>query len=386
MTQMKRNQVVDADTGRVYLRYNPMSVEEDYFIPVRGGESTKVESLSGGQFTGDIDDVKYLRDKLFSALKIPPSYLTNSEGASEDKTTLAQKDIRFARTIQRLQRALVSELEKIAVVHLFTRGYRGKDLTSFNIQLNNPSKLAQLQELEHWITKFDVASAATEGFFSKRWISENIFNVSMEEMVRIQREMFHDKRIAAELEKSAEEITAASDDTGGLGGGGLGGDHGGDLGGDLGGDPLGGDLGGDPGAETPTEPAADDASPPAGDEGGGEESALLAAPGKRDVKEENGKKYTTTPKSHGWYEPRSNKGGDRRNMGARKRHLKGQWNDEKKGSSIRSIYPGVEINRFANGVTEGIEASYDKEEQKILKNTVEIQNLIKLLESNQNEA
>ena len=119
MTQMKRNQVVDSNTGRVDLRYNPMSTEEDYFIPVRGGVSSKIEPLSGGTNTGDIDDVKYLRDKLFSALKIPASYLTQGEGGDEDKTTLAQKDIRFSRTIQRLQRSIVSELEKIGIVHLY---------------------------------------------------------------------------------------------------------------------------------------------------------------------------------------------------------------------------------------------------------------------------
>ena len=90
VTQMKRNQVIDEATGRVDLRYNPMSIDEDYFIPVRGGTSnTKVESLPGGTYTGDIEDVKYLRDKLFSALKIPPAYLTQGEEGSEDKTTLA---------------------------------------------------------------------------------------------------------------------------------------------------------------------------------------------------------------------------------------------------------------------------------------------------------
>ena len=89
-----------------------MSVEEDYYIPVRGDSKSSVETLSGGTYTGDIDDVKYLRDKLFSALKIPASYLSRSEGAEEDKTTLAQKDIRFARTIQRLQRAVVSEFRE----------------------------------------------------------------------------------------------------------------------------------------------------------------------------------------------------------------------------------------------------------------------------------
>ena len=103
ITSMKRNTIVDDSTGRVDLRYNPLSVEEDFYIPVRGDSKTDITALAGGTFTGDIDDVKYLRDKLFSALKIPASYLTNAEGADEDKTTLAQKDIRFARTIQRLQ-------------------------------------------------------------------------------------------------------------------------------------------------------------------------------------------------------------------------------------------------------------------------------------------
>ena len=182
MTQMKRHQVVDPTTGRVDLRYNPLSIEEDYFIPVRGGASnTKIDSIPGGQFTGQIDDVKYLREKLFAALKIPQSYLVMGEGAQEDKATLAQKDIRFARTIQRLQRAIISELEKIGIIHLFTLGYRGDDLLSFKLGLNNPSKIAELQELEHWKTKFEAAGAATENYFSKRWVAENMLGISEEE-------------------------------------------------------------------------------------------------------------------------------------------------------------------------------------------------------------
>ena len=161
MTQMKRNQVVDSHSGRVDVRYNPLSVEEDIFIPTRGDTKfATVENLPGGQHASDIDDVKYLRDKLFAALKVPQSYLTLGEGGEEDKSTLAQKDIRFARTIQRLQRALVSEIEKIGIVHLYTLGYRGDDLIGFKLSLNNPSKLAELQELEHWRTKFDTAASA----------------------------------------------------------------------------------------------------------------------------------------------------------------------------------------------------------------------------------
>jgi hypothetical protein len=270
MTQMKRNQVVDSNTGRVDLRYNPMSTEEDYFIPVRGGVSSRIENLPGGTYTGDIDDVKYLRDKLFSALKVPASYLTNLEGADEDKTTLAQKDIRFARTIQRLQRSIITELEKIGIIHLYTLGYKGADLISFKLSLNNPSKLAELQELEHWKTKFDVAATATEGFFSRRWVADNIFNLSEEEFIRNQREMFFDRRLDAELEGVGEAVQAEA-------GGGIGGEtedltDTGDT--DIE-DLLGGGEGETPAAE---EPAAEP-----------EEDTLLAAPGKRDDQRRMGK-------------------------------------------------------------------------------------------------
>jgi len=273
MTQMKRNQVVDADTGRVDLRYNPMSTEEDYFIPVRGGVSSRVESLPGGQFTGDIDDVKYLRDKLFSALKVPASYLTNMEGADEDKTTLAQKDIRFARTIQRLQRSIITELEKIGIIHLYTLGYKGADLISFKLSLNNPSKLAELQELEHWKTKFDIAGSATEGYFSRRWVADHIFNLSEEEFIRNQREMFFDRRLDAELEGVTETVQAETASA-------IGGGDTEDLGdaGDIE-DILGGDEGG---GEPDEFDAPEELEEP-------EDDTLLAAPGKRDDQRRMGK-------------------------------------------------------------------------------------------------
>ena len=185
MTTMKRNQVVDPNTGRVDLRYNPLSIEEDYFIPVRGQSNTKIEPVGGGKYTGDIEDVKYLRDKLFSALKIPSAYISSDgEKSVEDKTTLAQKDVRFARTVQRLQRSVITELEKIGIIHLYTLGYREEDLVSFRCHLNNPSKIAEMQELEHWKTKFEIVGAATEGFFSKQWLAKTLFGMSNEDFIR----------------------------------------------------------------------------------------------------------------------------------------------------------------------------------------------------------
>ena len=327
VTTMKKNQVVDANTGRVDLRYNPLSIDEDYFIPVRGGESTKIESLPGGTYTGDIDDVKYLRDKLFAALKIPQSYLSRSEGADEDKATLAQKDIRFARTIQRLQRSVIAELEKVGIIHLYTLGYRGEDLTKFGLKLNNPSQIAAMQELEHMKTKFEVADSATEGYFSKAWVYRNIFRLTEEEVIRIQREMFHDSKFAAAIEAAGEAPE------GGEGGGG-----------DFGGDEDFGDEGGD--------------DMNLGDEGGDEpESALLAAPGKRDG-------YLTPGAKGKVYHPEKV---DSRPSGARTRSIKSKWSDETASNTPRNVMPGMsDLKSLSRGIYEGNETTYTDADEKLL--------------------
>ena len=353
MTQMKRHQVVDPKTGRLDLRYNPLSIEEDYYIPIRGTSNTDITNLPGGAMTATIEDVKYLRDKLFSALKIPQSYLTMGEGAQEDKTTLAQKDIRFARTIQRLQRVVIAELEKIGIVHLFTMGFRGDDLLSFKLQLNNPSKIAELQELEHWDKKFSVAGNATDGYFSKRWVAENLFGLSDEEFVRMQREMFYDKKFAASLE-SAGQAPAAGEAGGGGGLEDLGGDTGDDAGGDLGGDL---DLGGDAGGE-----AAGDESP--GAEGGDETDDVLLAepPAKRDDK------------------PSYKRGAYKRHQtsyskGGRKKHFKNQATGEY-GNTYRTTFHGSSgLESLAKGITENI----NNEEERLFTTSYQVDTLIESL-------
>jgi len=355
VTQMKRNQVIDQDTGRVDLRYNPMSVDEDYFIPVRGSAGgTKIESLPGGTYTGDIEDVKYLRDKLFSALKIPASYLTQGEEGSEDKTTLAQKDIRYARTITRLQRSVVSELEKIAVIHLYTLGYKGKDLISFKVHLNAPSKIAELQELEHWRTKFEIASSATEGFFSRRWVAKHIFDLSDNEIVRNQREMFYDKKMDTMLELAASEEV-------------------------MGGEGMPEEFEGGFEGEAPAEePGAEEEPPP-------EEETLLATPGKRNdlqwkLSDEVGH---TTPRAKGkMYIPVKS---DKRDMGARKRSYKGHYSEETGKNTKRNVFKGAsELNQLARGIYESQQTTYKSklqdDELKILENDIEIQKIIKNLE------
>ncbi len=376
---MKRNQVVDSSTGRVDLRYNPLSVEEDYFIPVRGQSSTKIESVAGGKYTGDIDDVKYLRDKLFSALKIPSAYISSDgEKAVEDKTTLAQKDIRFARTVQRLQRSIITELEKIGIIHLYTLGYREEDLVSFTCHLNNPSKIAEMQELEHWKTRFDIVGAATEGFFSKQWLAKTLFGMSDDEFIRNRREMFYDKRFEAALETVGEaeqaEMTAGLDaGVDNLDVGDAGGEPGGT--GAVGAEPeLGADLpGADPGATADAGTPAPDAPPADGD-------LLAAPPGKR----EDSKGRTTTEKSHGWYEPRGLKaGGDRRKTsGPRKKNMTRAASPET--GTTRKLYPGYsDLTGLAKATSiyQEDKTNYKVEERKILKEQKEIQALFESLKA-----
>ena len=352
-TEMKRNQLVDATTGRVDLRYNPLSLEEDYFIPMRGGVGSDITSLPGAKSLDDIEDVKYLRDKLFAAIKIPQSYLTNLEGDSEDKTTLAQKDIRFARTIQRLQRSLISELEKIAIVHLYTLGFRGDDLISFDLKLNNPSRLAELQQLEYMRTKFETANAVPEGTYSKRWVGNNILGLSDDEIERNQRESFFDRKYQQSLEAITE---GGAVDALGLGGG-AGGDLGalgGDLEGDL--DSMPGAEGGelDLGTEPPVEPG---------------ETALLQAPGRREDGRPDGR--------HG--------GGARRALAAQHSPEAVTYSSKRSrtGASIGNPHGDMPGSTF--GVKRRHESIYNKSERKLMENTTRVRKLVEQLEKREAE-
>lgn len=208
-TQLKKSQVIDKSTGRVDLRYNPMSVDEDYFIPVRGGESgTKIDTLAGGTNAAAVEDVQYIQKKLFAALKIPKAYLGYDEGLGA-KATLSQEDIRFSRTINRIQRTVISELNKLAIIHLYSHGFEGEDMLDFTLSLTNPSTIAQQQKLELFRTKFDIANNAlgVAGLIDRNWVRKNIFSMSDDEIADIERGKLFDKEtdLRVEAVKLSEE-------------------------------------------------------------------------------------------------------------------------------------------------------------------------------------
>jgi len=178
ISQLKRTPFQDNKTGDYNLKYNQMNMMEDFYIPIRGNDATtKIETTPGLQYDG-IQDVEYLRGKLFAALKIPKAFLGYEEGV-EGKATLAQQDIRFARTIERIQRIMLSELNKIALVHLYTQGYTDETLTNFTIQMSSPSIILEQEKIELLKSKTELAGTLLEqGLVPSDWIYDHVYHFS----------------------------------------------------------------------------------------------------------------------------------------------------------------------------------------------------------------
>jgi len=259
ISKLKKVPYIDERTGDYNLRFNLQNMTEDFILPVRGNDSgTSIEPLGGMEFTG-IDDIEYLRNKMMSALKIPKAFLGYEEGIS-GKATLASEDVRFARTIQRVQRFILSELSKIAVVHLYAQGYRDASLVDFSLELTNPSTIFEKEKIDIWSAKSDVAKSMMEyKLFSKTWIYKNIFSLSDDDEIKLNNQIIEDSKQGWRFKQIEEEGNDpakpfqkinpnADESSSGRPGGDLGGlpDLGGPEGPDLGEPP---EMGGGPGDE-----------------------------------------------------------------------------------------------------------------------------------------
>tara|TARA_Y100001963_G_scaffold142686_1_gene212593 strand:+ start:890 stop:2779 length:1890 start_codon:yes stop_codon:yes gene_type:complete len=181
LNKLKRTPFMDEGTGEYNLKYNMQNILEDFYIPIRGNDTaTKIENLNGLQWDG-IVDVEYLRDKLFAALKVPKAFMGYDEN-TDGKATLAAQDIRFARTVERIQRIVVSELYKIAIVHLYTQGYRDEQLGNFELSLTTPSIIYDQEKIALMTEKMTLAQAMMDSkIIPSDWIYENIFHFSEDE-------------------------------------------------------------------------------------------------------------------------------------------------------------------------------------------------------------
>ena len=202
---LKRTPLQDHKTGEYNLKYNMQNLMEDFYIPVRGNDqATKIETTKGLEYAA-IEDVTYLRDKLFAALKVPKAFMGYDENL-QGKATLAAEDIRFGRTIDRIQRILLSELYKIAIVHLYAQGYENEQMTNFELHLTTPSIIYDQERIALMKEKVDLAAQIMENkLLPTDWIYDNIFHFSEDEyeeyrdlIVQDQKRRFRMQQIEAE--------------------------------------------------------------------------------------------------------------------------------------------------------------------------------------------
>jgi len=210
--KFKRDQIADPHTGNVDMRYNQMAVDQDYFIPVRDATATNpIETLPGGTNLAEIADIEYIQKKLVTALRIPKAYLGFEEAVGDGKN-LSLLDIRFARTINRIQKSMIAELNKIAIVHLFLLGFED-ELTNFTLGLHNPSKQSELLSIELWKEKILLYKDAVAEIpnslapVSSSWAKKHILGFSDEEIRLDIQQQRVERAVSAELGKTAEVIT-----------------------------------------------------------------------------------------------------------------------------------------------------------------------------------
>jgi len=203
--QMKKVPYLDQNTGDYNLKFNLMNMMDDYYLPVRGGQSgTEIDSLSGMEF-GGIDDIEYLRNRMMAALKVPKAFVGYDESV-EGKATLAQEDIRFARSVERIQKIVLSELTKIAIVHLYSQGYENEDLVNFELELTNPSIIYEQEKANLWAEKVNLVRDMKDlKMVSQEWMYKNIMNMSDDEWKSEQTKVITDLKLGFRHEQIETE-------------------------------------------------------------------------------------------------------------------------------------------------------------------------------------
>jgi hypothetical protein len=205
ISKMKKTPLVDPQTGNYNVKYNVQNMLEDFFIPVRGNDqSTRIDTAKALEYNG-IEDINYLLNKLFAALKIPKAFLGYEKDLT-GKATLAAEDIRFARTIERLQRIMLSELTKIAIVHLYSNGYTNESIANFELNLTTPSIIYDQERIALMKEKVDLAAQMIENsLLPTDWIYDKIFHFSEDEFDEYRDLIVEDKKRAFRFKQIEEE-------------------------------------------------------------------------------------------------------------------------------------------------------------------------------------
>lgn len=212
--KMRKAPLIDERTGEYNLRFGMQNITEDIFLPTRGKDSaTDIQNLEGLKFAA-IEDIEYLQKKLMAAFKVPKAFLGYEEDIS-GKATLAAQDVRFARTVERIQRIMTSELHKIAIIHLYTQGYRGAELLDFQLSMSSPSTIYEQEKIALWKEKIALSDSITNSkMLSREWVYNNILSISDEEMKEEIEKITKETKMLAELEKMQQDLLAPPQEAG----------------------------------------------------------------------------------------------------------------------------------------------------------------------------
>ena len=210
----KKTPFVDERTGDYNLKYNIQNIIEDYYLPVRGSDSgTNIDTLKGLEYQM-IEDINYLKGKLLAALKIPKAHLGYEEDVN-GKATLAAQDIRFAKTIERVQRVLISELTKIAIVHLYAQGMDNAADLDFQLELTIPSKIYEQEQIELYTSKVNLVQQMQQTkMFSKKWMYEAIMKMAEDEQDELTLDVLEDTKQMFRLTQIETQGTDPAKETG----------------------------------------------------------------------------------------------------------------------------------------------------------------------------
>jgi len=188
--KFKKEKYYDINRGGIDARYNPLSADEDFFVPTRGPQGTKIETLPGATNLGEVEDVRYFRDKLLAALKIPKDYIVEKDKSPERKANLSQLDAKFARTITRVQQQIEIGLEQLCRRHLSLIGYPAHLLKELRLILPDPSDTFTKRKMEIDEQKARVVQAVVAtGLFPKKTLYKEFYDLTEQQIEEIMEEL-----------------------------------------------------------------------------------------------------------------------------------------------------------------------------------------------------
>lgn len=205
INQAKKAPLFDQKTGDYNLKYSMMNMLDDFHIPVRNNDTTtRIDTAKGLDYAG-MDDIYFFQNELLAALGVPKAFLNYSDELN-GKSTLSGLAMNFSKSIEKIQRVVIKQLEKMGQVHLAMLDYDDSDLANFKLKLTTPSTLVEQEKIALLKEKVSLAGDIMEkGLFSSDWIGDNIFSMSEDQILQERELIVEDKRREFRLNQIKEE-------------------------------------------------------------------------------------------------------------------------------------------------------------------------------------